>query len=292
MRTPLRLFLVSLFSLSAFIINAPAQQKPELYLQTAHTGGVYRIAFGLDDRALITGGGENTVKVWDLLTGRDVRTLQAQEMDRSALSADGKLLASLDDLSETKTIHLMETETGRELRRIESAHGEIDSLALSPNGELLAAIHRSYEREESSQVILWRVSDGTELRAFAVKDDYLIAISFSPDSSRLLVKGYSASGPPAMKTTFWAAMWDIASGQKLYRVMESSSPVLSPDGATLAGLEGNTLKLWRAADGALLHVVKDPSGGAVASRHLHYRGRRRERRGARRSAIGRHASKY
>ncbi|HEY0386171.1 MAG TPA: hypothetical protein VGC64_09175, partial [Pyrinomonadaceae bacterium] len=222
MRTPPRLFFVSLLSLSAFILNAAAQQKPELYLQTTHTGGVYRVAFGADDRALITGGGQNSVKVWDLLTGRDVRTLSAQEMDRSALSTDGKLLASLSGaFGEDKTIKLQETETGRELRTIESAHGAIDYLALSPNGELIAAIHRSYEREESSQVILWRVADGTELRAFAVSDGYyLISVAFSPDSSRLLVKGYSASGPPAMKITFWAEMWDIASGQKLYRVME------------------------------------------------------------------------
>src|SRR5688572_15949054 len=80
----------------ASVTPATPGDKPELILQTGHTRSANAVAFSPDNRWLASGGKDNVIKIWDLVTGNVLRTLYGHTSNVNALavSPDGKLLAS------------------------------------------------------------------------------------------------------------------------------------------------------------------------------------------------------
>ena len=73
------------------------QTSEELSLFTGHNGSVNRIAFSPDGRTLASGGGmfDGTIRLWDVSTGENIRTLSVPEGVASlSFSPDGNTLAS------------------------------------------------------------------------------------------------------------------------------------------------------------------------------------------------------
>src|SRR5438876_127611 len=79
------------------LIMAPAfSQKPELYVQTGHSGFVLSVAFSPDGKMLASGSADNTIKLWDVASGQELKTLKGHSgsVYSVAFSADGKTVAS------------------------------------------------------------------------------------------------------------------------------------------------------------------------------------------------------
>ena len=50
-------------------------QKPELVVQTGHSHRVESVAFSRDGKTLASGSEDNTIKLWDVSSGTELRTL-------------------------------------------------------------------------------------------------------------------------------------------------------------------------------------------------------------------------
>src|SRR5215831_11753373 len=105
---------VSLLIAVSSVCNA---QKPELVVQTGHSGLVAAVAFSTDGKTLASGSGDNTIKLWDVTSGNELRTLKGHSdlITSEAFSADGKTLASG---SWDRTIKLWDVTSGNELRTL------------------------------------------------------------------------------------------------------------------------------------------------------------------------------
>ena len=119
-------------------------------------------------------------------------------------------------------------------------HGQVSSVAFSPDGQILASGSSDYT------VCLWRVSDGALLRTLEGHADRVSSVAFSPDGQML------ASG-----SVDTVRLWRVSDGALLRSLEGYGSVAFSPDGQTLAaGSSDYTVRLWRVSDGALLRSLE------------------------------------
>ena len=84
----------------------------EVALLTGHTGFVNSVAFSPEGRTLASGSSDNTVRLWDGVTGKHKRTLKghAGSVNSITFSPDGRTLASG---SSDSTVRLWDGVTGK-----------------------------------------------------------------------------------------------------------------------------------------------------------------------------------
>jgi WD40 repeat protein len=177
-----------------------------LDLEAQKGGRAWTVAFTPDGRRAVTGGGnaleqpdrpEASLKLWDLVTGKEVRRFEGHSKDirRVAVSPDGKYLLSG---SFDGTMRLWELETGREARRFDGPGHFVESVAFTPDGKQAVcsygprnadAIHAE---DPSCSLRLWDVATGRELRLFQGHTGPVLSLALSRDG-RLLMSS-SADG--------------------------------------------------------------------------------------------------
>jgi WD40 repeat protein len=181
-------------------------------LPARHRAGVDAIVFSLDGKSLFTGGWDHTIRCWDLTAGKEVLTLKGDPdqtgrgtpvghtnvVTSLALSPGGRWLYSG---SYDHMICVWESRTGklcRVLKHQEKTYSSVNAIALSPDGDLLAAALGDEGKESS--IHLWDVLTGKKFAALAGHCGKVTSLAFAPDSRRLA----SAS------TDTTVLVWDVA----------------------------------------------------------------------------------
>jgi WD40 repeat protein len=210
------------------------------------------VAFSPDGKTLGSGSKDTTIKLWDVTSGRELRTLtgHSQWVRSVAFSPDGKKLASG---SEDETIRLWDVTTGRELRTLKGHSDGVFSVAFSPDGKTLASCGGD------NTIKLWDVTNGSELRTLKGHSSWVESVAFSPDGTTLA----SGSEDKSIK------LWDVTSGTEL-RTLEGHSNwklsvAYSPDAKTLASVsQEKTIKLWDTTSGKEMRTLKGHSDSVYA----------------------------
>ncbi|WP_354666125.1 AAA-like domain-containing protein [Nostoc sp. GT001] len=98
-----------LFSLQRILSNIREQNRLE-----GHSDGVNSVVFSPDGKTLASASDDNTIKLWNRDTGKEISTLRGHSdgVNSVVFSPDGKTLASASD---DKTIKLWNRDTGKEI---------------------------------------------------------------------------------------------------------------------------------------------------------------------------------
>lgn len=146
-------------------------------------------AFSPDATILAVGAETNSIWLYHVADGKTLRRLGeigeywVSFVTMLSFSADGQLLASNGGLFDKgiAEIYIWDVNSGRRLRTI-SGVGKVSSLALSPDGKLLAAAVKP------RTIRLWRLEDGKLLWSINSLWDGDHSLIFSPNG-RLLISG-------------------------------------------------------------------------------------------------------
>ena len=112
----------------------------QLVRETLHGPPVFSVAFSADSSTLLTGGGrgkkDNSIKLWDVVTGNPGRTLEGHDLPPQSLAMNDQGVYSMDG---TRMLRRWDAKTGQVLdeRRIE---GLAPLLIFSPNARHMASL--------------------------------------------------------------------------------------------------------------------------------------------------------
>lgn len=109
-------------------------QSIETIIQKGHELAVIAVAISPDSNYVATGSRDKSAKLWQLSSGREVRSFLGHEGSVNSLdfSNDGKYLITS---SGDKSVRIWETLTGKELFKSEPDNAILSAVALSPDGK-------------------------------------------------------------------------------------------------------------------------------------------------------------
>ncbi len=216
--------------------------KAEIFVQLGHSDSVNSVAFSPDGLTVVSGSSDNALKLWDVASGRELRTLNGHGymIMSVAFSPDGRTIVS----GSRNRITLWDVASGRELRTLNGHNWNVMSVAFSPDGRTVVS------GSKDKTLKLWDVASGQVLRTLSGHSDVINSVAFSPDGRTIA----SGSKDKILK------LWDVASGRELRKLSGHSdginSVAFSPDGLTIvSGSWDKTLKLWDVASGSELRTL-------------------------------------
>jgi WD40 repeat protein len=225
--------------------NAP---PPEFVIQrklTGHTAGNIVPTFRSDSLQLLSQAitGDHFLRFWDPSSGREIASV---EIDYgyviAAISPDLKVLAVTTPGRATGFLALVDTATGKEIRRMPQQESDTVRAVFSPDASRLVTISRSRE------ATIWDLEAGTALHSW--KDRANEQVASSADGRWIATGNEDVS------------IREAATGKEVRRVPARTRVrhlTFSPDSRWLA-VVNDRVDLWDPATGKQGRTIEPPAG--------------------------------
>jgi WD40 repeat protein len=202
-----------------------------------HIHGVTACVVTPDGRHIVSASYDETLKVWELVSGRVVATLQGHTNGVTActVTPDGRhvVSASIDNM-----LKVWELESGREVATIEGHPRAVTACVVTPDGRHVI----SASWDETLKV--WELGTGRSVVTLQGHIKRVNACAVTPDGRHVV----SASADQTLK------VWELASGCAV-ATLEGHTDVVNactvtPDSRCLiSASDDQTLKVWELASG-------------------------------------------
>ncbi|MDE0315422.1 MAG: T9SS type A sorting domain-containing protein [Candidatus Poribacteria bacterium] len=232
---------------------------------SGHTERVYSISFSPDGNTLASGGGsykksnsclhcvswEGSIRLWEVSTGKNIKTIAWNYVGSLSFSPDGNTLAG----GSGNEIHLFDVSTGTHIKTLFGGHAcNIQSLSFSPDGKTLAS------GNSKRTIFLFDVSTGTHIKTLTGHTSHVERVSFSPDGNTLASRGWDVNDG--------IRLWDVSTWTHIRTLTGHTGRVrsisFSPDGNTLvsgSGFFDGTIRLWDVSTGENIKTLTGHTNG-------------------------------
>ncbi len=214
--------------------RVPPEDLARAEAGATHIDWVYDLALSPDGALLASAGRDQTVKLWEVASGKFLRNLGKHDgfVRKIVFSPDGKKVYSLAD---NQGLSELDAGSGK-LDRVE--RGPADKwydMSISRDGKLLAL-------REDHAIVLWQIADWKE-RSRLPDSAQVVTMRFAPNSTALL--GIDSGG---------AKLWDpeTTKATLLAPLKGIDAVAYSPDGSLIGWAGDKKAGLWEAAAGKLV----------------------------------------
>jgi WD40 repeat protein len=225
--------------------------REELKILQGHTNTVRALAVLEGGKKLASGSYDNTIRVWDVETGREVKKLEGHSglVTIFAVLEGGKKLASG---SSDGTIRVWDVETGRKVKKLAGHSYAVSALAVLEGGKKLAS------GSADKTIRVWEVETGRELKKLEGHTNWVDALAVLEGGKKLV----SGSADKTIR------IWDMETGREVKKFEGHTDWVI-----TLAVLEGGkklvsgsadkTIRIWDMEMGREVKKLEGHTSGVM-----------------------------
>ncbi|MBT7696295.1 MAG: WD40 repeat domain-containing protein, partial [Desulfobacterales bacterium] len=245
------------------VISTPslADEKPEIFVQFGHTRSITSVAFTPDGRFIVSGSRDETIKIWEASTGREIRTISGigEDISSIAISPCGRYIISADE-DYSENLKLWDMASGKKIKTFKGHKSNYGiSVTFSPNGEYVI----SGDRDKNLK--LWDIASGNEVRSFSGSTAGINSIAITPDGKYVVAGSRDYSGREKSSDSI-IRVWDIARGEHVMACNTGkgwvSAIAISPDGKYfISGGSSDSASMWELSTGKQIKAFD--TGGAT-----------------------------
>ena len=221
----------------------------QIKILKGHTQRVTSVAVTPDGQYAISGCEDQTLRVWELKTGRCILTLEGHthHVTSVAVMPDGQYAISG---CEDTTLRVWKLETGKCIRTLKGLVNRVYSVAVTPDGQY------AISGCEDETLRVWELKTGRCIRTLKGHTNWQVdSVAVTPDGQYAISSG-------SYDNTL--RVWELKTG-KCIRTLEGhtynvTSVAVTPDGQyAISGSGDRTLRVWKLETGRCLRTMEGPS---------------------------------
>jgi small GTP-binding protein len=213
-----------------------------------HNDEINSVAISSDDKFIVSGSDDYTIRIWETGTGKCLRVLEGHSDDvfDVAISSDDKFIVSGSD---DTSLRIWEVETGKCLQVLEGHLNLVLGVAISSDDRFIVS------GSKDDTIRIWEMETGKCLQVLEDHSAFVFDVAISSDDKFIV----SSSGDKTVR------IWDAETG-KCLQVLEDHSgavygvAISSDDRFIVSGSTDNTIRIWEMETGKCLQVL----GGHLA----------------------------
>jgi WD40 repeat protein len=230
-----------------------SQVEPRLVLPVGHTGNIDKYVFTADSKYIITQSSDHTVRIWDALTGLELRVIEGvkssggeqvyeTKFEGAHLTLLNTSLANFDYAPLTKKIITSFGDNTVQLSDFNSSKIEMQF-----KGHDLPISHLAFSKDEKfiatasldSSIIIWEVQTGKKIASLIGHQNWVNSVEFSADSKQLLSASYDGM----------VIVWDIQSMMPIKKLdvgngVETAAYFENDNAVVTISTRSRSLNLW------------------------------------------------
>jgi WD40 repeat protein len=202
-----------------------------------HTEGVSVVAISQDSKQLATLDNGGKVLLWNLENGKLTREIdwQYQPKRMSLTFTSDEELIGASRTNGSKNTEVFNLTSGKMLLHLK--HLGVNTLALSPDGRLLAVLESTPKKNGERCIVLYDIASGKTVRTLLTGQVSAISVlAFSPDGRSIAITETPTNGGPHNKDA--VHLFDVETGKLLRKIQGHNGWIaaiaFSPDGKKLA----------------------------------------------------------
>ena len=196
-----------------------------------HDKSVNSASFSPDGQFIVTASYDNTAKIWNAQTGKQVgETMKHDNIVYSAsFSPDGQFIVTASD---DNTAKIWNAQTGKQVGETMKHDNSVYSASFSPDGQFIVTA------SSDNTARIWNAQTGKQVGETMKHNDNVNSASFSPDGKFIVTASHD----------YTAKIWNAETGEQVGVTMKHDSRVnsasFSPDGKFIVtASRDNTIKI-------------------------------------------------